>query len=89
MVPQRSLMFSTKDTLEGFEEEYKLLKQCMLDAPYIADFNNLKEYITQQTNLQDKKLIIPLRYALTGATNGPNLSEIYPLIKNYLGEIIK
>jgi len=32
---------------------------------------------------------MPLRYALTGATNGPSLNEIYPLIKNYLGEIIK
>jgi len=30
-----------------------------------------------------------LRVLLTGANSGPDLSDIYPHIKNYLGEIIK
>jgi glutamyl-tRNA synthetase len=82
-------IFSKKDTLEGFEDEFLSLKNCLKDAPFIDDFNNLKKYITEQTGLKGKKLFMPLRYALTGVTNGPNLSEIYPLIKNYLGEILR
>jgi len=82
-------IFSKKESLDGFEEEFKTLKECLSKAPFIEDFNDLKKYITQQTGLKGKKLFMPLRFALTGATSGPNLSEIYPLIKNYLGEIVK
>ena len=81
-------IFSQKDTLEGFEEEFIKLKECLKSAPFIDDFNDLKKYITGKTSLKGKQLFMPLRFALTGATKGPNLSEIYPLIKNYLGEIV-
>jgi len=82
-------LFEKKDTLENFEEEFKLLKECLQKAPFINDLNDLKQYITKQTGLTDDKLFIPLRYAVTGAINGPSLSDVYPLIKNYLGEIVK
>jgi glutamyl-tRNA synthetase len=81
-------IFSQKETLEGFEEEFIKLKECLKSAPFIDDFNDLKKYITEKTGLKGKLLFMPLRFALTGATKGPNLSEIYPLIKNYLGEIV-
>ncbi len=83
-----SKIFGKKETLDGFEEEFVKLKECLEKAPFIDDFNELKKYITAQTGLKGKSLFMPLRFALTGVTNGPNLSEIYPLIKNYLGEII-
>ena len=82
------LIFSKKDTCDGFEDEFIKLKECLQKAPFIDDFNELKKYIINETNLKDKKLFMPLRFALTGVTHGPKLSEIYPLIKNYLGEII-
>ncbi len=82
--------FSSQDetALASFEDEFKQLKECLSKAPFINDFNDFKKYITTQTGLTDERLLMPLRFTLTGATNGPNLSEIYPLIKNYLGEII-
>ena len=82
------LIFSKKDTCNGFKDEFIKLKECLQKAPFIDDFNELKKYIINETNLKDKKLFMPLRFALTGVTHGPKLSEIYPLIKNYLGEII-
>ena len=82
-------MFAEKTTLEDFEDEFKLIKECIKDAPFMVEFDTFKKYISEQTKLEGKKLLIPLRYALTGETNGPNLSEIYPLIKNYLGEILR
>jgi len=82
-------LFGAKKSLEGFEEEFKTLKECMINAPYIDDLNDLKKYITEQTGLKDEKLFTPLRYALTGEISGPSISDVYPLIKNYLGEIIQ
>ncbi len=82
-------IFEPKKPLEGFEEEFIQLKICLQQAPYIENIDDLKIYITKQTGLKDNKLFTPLRYALTGSINGPTISEIYPLIKNYLGEIVK
>jgi glutamyl-tRNA synthetase len=82
------LIFSKKDTYNDFKDEFIKLKECLQQAPFIDDFNKLKKYITDETNLRGKQLFMPLRFVLTGTTQGPNLSEIYPLIKNYLGEII-
>lgn len=82
-------IFSKKESLKGFEIEFKTLKECIINAPFIDNFEELKKYITQKTNLIGEKLSAPLYYAITGTKTGPNIEEIYPLIKNYLGEIVK
>jgi glutamyl-tRNA synthetase len=82
-------IFEPKKSLENFEEEFMQIKECLQQAPYIDNINDLKIYITRKTGLKDNKLFTPLRYALTGSINGPTISEIYPLIKNYLGEIVR
>jgi len=83
------LIFTAKTTCKGFEEEFTKIKDCINSAPFYDDFNKLKEYISEQTKLKEESLAIPLRFILTGRNDGPNISDIYPLIKNYLGEIIK
>lgn len=83
------LIFAPKTSYKGFEEEFSKIKECLQNAPFYNDFNELKEYITVQTDLKDESLSKPLRYILTGTNSGPELSKIYPLIKNYIGEIIK
>ncbi|MEA1914700.1 MAG: glutamate--tRNA ligase, partial [Campylobacterota bacterium] len=82
-------ILAPKETPKEFEKEYLKIKQCMQNAPFIHDFTQLKKYIADQTGLEEKSLLKPLRYILTGEFNGPNLSDVYPLIRNYLGEIIK
>ncbi|MFW2552848.1 glutamate--tRNA ligase [Aliarcobacter butzleri] len=82
-------IFATKTTLEGFENEFKAIKECLQKAAYFDNYEDLKNYIVNKTSLKGKNLFKPLRYILTGVENGPNLSDIYPLIKNYLGDIIK
>ena len=82
-------IFAKKVPPEGFEEEYEKFVTCVKQSDHIDDFNEFKKHITKQTNLKGKSLFIPLRYALTSELSGPNVSEIYPLIKNYLGEIIQ
>ncbi len=82
-------IFSNKENLQEFEEEFKTLKECLINSPFIEDFEELKNYITQKTHLTGEKLSVPLYYAITGTKSGPNIEKIYPLIKNYLGEIVK
>ncbi|WP_419766756.1 glutamate--tRNA ligase [Arcobacter sp.] len=83
------VIFSSKDSLEGFEDEFSKVKKCLSTAPFIEYFEELKKYIIENTKLKDKSLSKPLRYILTGTNNGPDLSDIYLHIKNYMGEIIK
>lgn len=82
-------IFSNKKSINEFEKEFNLLKQCLSNAPFFEEFDDFTAYAMQQTHLKEETLYPPLRYILTGEHNGPNLSDIYPLIKNYLGEIIK
>ncbi|WP_419764785.1 MAG: glutamate--tRNA ligase [Arcobacter sp.] len=83
------MIFSSKTSPKEFEKEYKKIKECLISAPFIEDFAEFKIYISNNTGLEDEALCKPLRYVLTGENKGPDLSDIYPLIKNYLGEIVK
>ena len=82
-------IFSQKSTLEGFEQESQTIKEVLKNAPYFENYDDLKDYVVQKTGLKGKNLFKPLRYILTGVENGPNLTDIYPFIKNYIGEITK
>ena len=83
-----NLIFSKKESFKKFQKEVKALQVCLKDAPYIDEFSSFEKYIMENTSISEEKLSTPLRIVLTGAIKGPSLSEIYPLIKNYLGEII-
>ena len=83
------LIFSKKCILEGYEEEFKIIKECMKDAPFMPELSQFRTYIKEKTKLEDDKLFKPIRFALTGSINGPTISDVYPLIRNYLGEILK
>lgn len=82
-------IFSQKDCLEDFKEEFVKIKECLQVSPFIEDFEELQKYVAAQTKLEGEKLSIPFCYAITGLKNEQNLKEIYPFIKNYLGEIVK
>ena len=84
-----NLIFEVKTSCKGFEEEFNKLKECLQNAPYYDDLNELKKYITKETGLEGESLEKPLSYILTGTNKGPNISDTYPLIRNYLGEIVK
>ncbi len=84
-----SVIFAEKQSNEDFEKEFINIKNSLQKAPFFDDFEKLEKYLAQETNLKGNDLAKPLRYVLTGAYDGPNISDIYPLIKNYLGEIVR
>ncbi len=81
-------IFSQK-SCDEFPKELAILKDIAKDAPFFKDFNDYKSYLSEKSSLKGKRLFKPLRVMFTGEKDGPNLSDIYPYIKNYLGEIIK
>lgn len=82
------IIFTQKTNLDNFQDELVKIQECIRQAPFIKNFNELQKYILEYTQLKEHDISIPLRYALTGDTSGPSLSDIYPFIKNYLGEIV-
>ncbi len=83
-----NLIFAKKEPLKGFETQYVIVKDCLKTAPFIDNIDDLIKYITKQTNLTIDEILVSLRYILTGETNQIDISNIYSLIKNYLGEIL-
>ncbi len=81
-------IFSIKICKE-FKEEFEILKNISKDLPYFKEFDEFKAHLSKESGLKGKSFFKPLRILLTGKQSGPNLSDIYPHIKNYLGEIIK
>ena len=51
-------------------------------------FDELKIVISDETNLKGKSLFMPLRLLLTGAEHGPELKDLYPLIRSDIKEIV-
>ncbi len=70
-------------------DDEKLLASTIKNAPFFEEYNDFKNYLIEQTSLKGKALFKPLRYLLSGAEHGPDISLIYKYIKNYLGEIVK
>ncbi len=86
--PKLDAIFAKKEPLE-FQEEFATLRTVAQKAPFFKEFDDLKAHLAAKSGLKGKEFSTPLRFLLTGSDKGPNLGDIYPHIKNYLGEIIK
>ena len=80
-------IFKPKNFEGEWGEQMRIIEKIIADAPAFETFNELKEHITKESGLKGKNLFNPLRILMTGAKNGPELSEIYPFIKSYILEV--
>lgn len=80
-------IFSPKDFEGEWGAQMQTMEEIIQNAPMIDDFNDFKAHILKESGLQGKDFFTPLRLILTGAEHGPELSEIYTLIKPYLLEV--
>lgn len=79
------MIFTDKNALE---DEFLIVKESISKAPYIAEYSSFEKLISESTNLKDDQLTTAIRYVLTTEKSGPDMDKIYPLIKNYIGEIV-
>jgi len=80
-------IFSPKNCDGELGEQVRILEDIVQNAPHIDEFEEFKSYIIQHSGLDTKELSKPLRLLITGLSDGPELSEIYPFIKSYLLEV--
>ena len=80
-------IFKPKDFSGEWGEQMKLMSDVIFDAPMINTYDAFESYIMEQTGLKGTNFLKPLRYLLTGAEHGPELSDIYPYIKSYILEV--
>ena len=83
-------IFNKKQIPDEFKNECELITNSAksLNLDNFESFEELKKALMNATNLKGKNFFMPLRILLTNATHGPELSELYPLIKPYLKEIL-
>jgi glutamyl-tRNA synthetase len=82
-------IFAHRDIPHSLEKQVKTIKSVLKKAPYFDQYQDFKEYLLQETALQEEELIKSLRLLLTNAEDDVSLSKVYQYLKNYLGEIIK
>ena len=80
-------IFAPKDFEGEWGEQMRQMEILVQNAPMINDFDTFKSYMMKESGLKGKDFLKPLRLLLTGAQDGPELSDIYPLIKSYLLEV--
>lgn len=83
------VLFAPKPLHVAFEKEAQLLKELIQKAPYLDTFEAFTAYLLKKSELKEETFLKPLRFILTGCDNGPKLDLLYPLIKNYLKEIVR
>jgi len=82
-------IFAPKTCTEEWREEMQTIAALIQEAPMFKDLNDLKQYITEKSGLEEEALLSPLRLLMTGAEECPELDAIYPLIKPYITEIAR
>ena len=80
-------IFSPKDFGGEWGEQMRVLEKIIAEAPMIETFDEFTSYLMKESGLEGEHFFLPLRMLLTGAEQGPELSDIYPTIKSYLLEV--
>ena len=87
-----AVIYGAKDIPQEWAAQAQALREAILNLlssnGVSAEFNDFKAALSRATNLKGKSLFMPLRFLLTGAPHGPELSELYPLIRADLKEIV-
>lgn len=82
-------IFAKKEPLKGFETESKTLQKLILEAPYFENYDAFEAYLAEKSGLKAEAFFTPLYVLLMGEKSGLALAQTYPLIKNYLKEIVR
>jgi glutamyl-tRNA synthetase len=80
-------IFKPKKFEGEYAEQMKTMAEIIADAPAFNEFSHFKSYIIEKSGLDEKTFFQTLRVLLTGANQGPEVSDIYPLIKSYILEV--
>ena len=72
-----------------FDKEIQILRQFLAEISLPESFEALKNELMQKSGLKGKAFFMPLRLLLTGNAHGPELSELYELLKPFIKDIVR
>ena len=78
-----------KKEFNEFNEEIDLLKKEILQNELEEDYNDFKNRLIKNTGLKGKRLFMPLRMLMVGSAHGPEIKDLYSVMKPYLKMILK
>lgn len=83
-------IFAPKDFGE-FKEQCELIKGILSkdDFEFAPNYEDFKNDLMQKSGLKGKNFFMPLRLVLTNSAHGPELSELYGLLKPFIKEIVR
>ena len=84
-----SAIFSPKNISEEWHENAEILRNLILNESEIpAEFNEFKSNLMKKSTLKGKAFFMPLRLLLTNSEHGPELSELFPLIRDEIRAVV-
>lgn len=83
-------IFAPKDFGE-FKEQCELIKGILSkdEFEFASNYEDFKNDLMQKSGLKGKNFFMPLRLVLTNSAHGPELSELYGLLKPFIKEIVR
>lgn len=86
---QIKAIFAPKNLDNQFGQHMRIVQNILFEAPFIDEYNELKAYILNHSDLTDEEIEISLKLLLTNNLDDDiEISHIYKHIKTYLLEVI-
>lgn len=89
---KKSLLLKTENP--EFKEEILVLQNILLAMLETSNqqqtsYEDFKKEAMRLSNLKGKAFFKPLRFLLTGCSNGPELSDLFPILRFFLQDILR
>lgn len=74
-----------------FGDEVLILQQEILSLENVEklSYDEFKDILIKATNLKGKKFFKPLRFLLSGSDHGPEICDLFAVVKYYLKDIVR
>ena len=82
-------IFEARSIPQELEKSVSVLQKIIVTSEHFDNYDAFKTHLIQKSGFKEDELELPLRFLLTNAQSGPELSSIYKYLKNYIGEIVK
>lgn len=82
------LIFVPKKSDE-YQEGLDKLKDIIKDAPFFEKFDDFRIYLEEKSKIKGQKFLNLLKILFIGKESGPDLEDLYPLLRNYIQEIAR
>jgi glutamyl-tRNA synthetase len=81
-------VFNNEEKQKNYDNNSRLIKKIIQESSYIDNYHEFFSLIEDKSSLDKDDINLALNLLIKGSQDGPSMEQVYPYIKNYLGEII-